>query len=284
MRPDRRSGAGLVQQTVQIAAALRLRDLTLVVRLHDLQARPLRSIRDPQERGRKRTVDMPQYATALIPAALHSDCRVFPRSVNFFECENRPATHSIDVFDHSNRVVLETPVKLILGFSASCRRCIDGFKRSNDHFRCDQGLTVVGNRFRWNSDERPLIMLCDMVSPSNFGDGDCTTSLQLTAIKLLKRDHGVIEPKFLVLDNAPAVYIEAERYRRVVESIARRLISEAPNIKGRALAKRFADISQDVASGDVEPYVLTSIRKPEKTKVFSSCSPGSFRTQDRVRK
>ena len=32
MRPDRRSGAGLVQQTVQIAAALRLRDLTLVVR------------------------------------------------------------------------------------------------------------------------------------------------------------------------------------------------------------------------------------------------------------
>ncbi len=195
-------------------------------------------------------------ATALIPAALHSDCRVFPRSVNFFERENRPATHSIDVFDHSNRVVLETPVKLILGFSASCRRCIDGFKRSNDHFRCDQGLTVVGNRFRWNSDERPLIMLCDMVSPSNFGDGDCTTSLQLTAIKLLKRDHGVIEPKFLVLDNAPAVYIEAERYRRVVESIARRLISEAPNIKGRALAKRFADISQDVASGDVEPYVL----------------------------
>ena len=33
VRPDRRSGPGLVQQTVQIAAALRLRDLTLVVRL-----------------------------------------------------------------------------------------------------------------------------------------------------------------------------------------------------------------------------------------------------------
>ena len=38
MRPDRRSGAGLVQQTVQIAAALRLRDLTLVDRHRWLQS------------------------------------------------------------------------------------------------------------------------------------------------------------------------------------------------------------------------------------------------------
>jgi len=125
-------------------------------------------------------------------------------------------------------------------------------------------------------------MVGDVVAPCDAVQRDDAAGFQLSSVKGVEYEYGIVETNFLVLNYYPLIDIEGEWYRRTFEAISSSLVIKAPDFELSTSFEGATNVTQYVPCGYVEPNPADVDQETRKIRALAGS--GILCTHDNVTK